>query len=263
MVKELEKAELALLATGNPQDQGFANIIAAVRRARGGDIEDTTPQTGPKSEARDVVVPLVKVIEAYQNQPHTPELITQTHQAIWQDRGERVGTTYEVTSCPYTQEKLTDLEANGKRVGYLPAELATQQTCLVLGKMFPEMRNYIVQKDNRVTNNEDPFGWFDYEVAIKAPYLDTKERRLLDRIKKDQRTILSLNQYIAASQDSELFTRKYLDEVGTWVRLGSHYGGRIVCAQFGGDGCLQIRWDLEAGHHDPRLGGRSSGVKKA
>jgi len=59
--------------------------------------------------------------------------------------------------------------------------------------MFPKMQNHSVQKDNSVKNDKNPSGWFDYEATIDAPYLDTKEGQLMDRIKKDSRTILSLN----------------------------------------------------------------------
>jgi len=260
MVKELEKAELALLATGDPQDQGFADIIAAVRRARGGDIKATIPQTAPKSEAQGVVDPLAQILEAYKNQPHTPELVTQTHQAIWRSRGELVGASFEVTPYPYTREELAELEANGKRVGYLPAELATQQSRHKLGEMFPKMQSHSFQEGNPVTNDENPSGWFDYETAIDAPYLDTKEKDLMERIKKDGRRILTLNEYIIAGQDSKLFTGKYLDETRTWTRLGSRDDDRIVRARFDRDGNLFVLSILHAADHYSDLGGRSSGV---
>lgn len=207
--------------------------------------------------------PLAQVVEAYQNQPHTPGLLDQTHQAIWQIRGEPVGATYEITPCPYTQEELTDLEQRGMRVGYLPLELATQQTRHILGEMFPEMTSHSVKEGNSVTNDENHSGWFDYEAGIDAPYLDTKEVQLMDRIKKDGRRILTLNQYIVAGQDSKLFTRKYLDETRTLVRLGSRVGDHIVGARFSRDGRLGVGWALGPDGHGPGLGGRSSGVKKA
>ena len=243
-------------------------IAQAKRFLRAAGVKDPGPKVdgvspAAKPSVQSEVDPLASVIEAYQNQPHTPELVTQTHQAIWQVRGELVGATYEVTPCPYTQEQLADLEASGKRVGYLPAELTTQQTRHKLGEMFPKMQSHSVQKDNSVKNDENPSGWFDYEAAIEAPYLDTKEGQLKDAIKKDGRTILSLNQYIVAGQDSKLFTGQYLDEVRTWVRLGSRDGGRIVDARVDRGGDLSVLWGLGAGLHYPDLGGRSSGVNKA
>lgn len=242
-------------------------ISAAKRLLRDAKVKDPGPKVDrlPSAAKPEVKVldPLTSVIEAYQNQPHTPELLTQIHQAIWQVRGEIVGATHEVTPCPYTQEGLADLEANGKRVGYLPAELATQQTRHKLGEMFPKMQSHSVKEGNSVTNDENPDGWFDYEAAIDAPYLDTKEDKLMDKIKKDGRRILTLNEYIVAGQDSKLFTGRYLDEVRTWVRLGSRYDGRVVDARFHSDGYLYVYSGLDADDHGPGLGGRSSGVKKA
>ncbi|OGE02281.1 hypothetical protein A3G16_01300 [Candidatus Curtissbacteria bacterium RIFCSPLOWO2_12_FULL_41_16] len=245
--------------------QGGIKLMRHIMRTHG--IKDPGPKvdrlpSATKPKVQDID-PLASVIETYQNQPHTPELVTQTHQAIWQARGELIGTTYEVTPCPYTQEELADVEANGKRIGYLPVALATQQSRHVLGEMFPKMQSHSVKKGNSVTNNENPSGWFDYEAAVDAPYLDTEEGQLMDRMKKDGRTILSLNQYIVAGQDSKLFTGQYLEEIRTRVRLGSRDDGRVVDAGFSGDGRLSVGWYLKAVNHVPFLGGRSSGMKKA
>lgn len=191
-------------------------------------------------------------------QPHTPELVTQTFQAIWKARSELVGAIFKVLPCSYTQEELTELKRRGMRVGYLPPELATQQSRHILGEIFPAMQSHSVKEDNSVTNDKNPSGWFDYETAIDAPYLDTKEGQLMDRIKKDGRRILSLNQYIVAGQDSKLFTGQYLDEGRTWVRLGSRHDDHVVDADFTADGCLRVHWLLGPGYRSPSLGGRSS-----
>lgn len=164
-------------------------IAQAKRFLRDAKVKDPGPKVDGASVAarpsvQTEIDPLASIIEAYQNQPHTPELVTQTHQAIWQARGELVGATYEVTPCPYTQEQLADLETSGKRLGYLPPELATQQTRHKLGEMYPKMQSHSVKEGNSVTNDQSPSGWFDYEAAIEAPYLCTKEGQLKDAIKK-------------------------------------------------------------------------------
>ncbi|MBI2012715.1 hypothetical protein HYS90_02175 [Candidatus Curtissbacteria bacterium] len=245
-------------ASKHPENQDPTKQFAieqAKRFLRAAKVKDPGPKLDrlPSATKPEIGDPLQQSVEAYQNQPHTSELVTQTHLAIWQARGELVGATYEVTPCPYTQEELADLEANGKRVGYLPAELATQQTRHKLGEMFPKMQSNSVKEGNSVTNDENPSGWFDYESAIDAPHLDTKEGQLMDRIKKDGRTILSLNQYIVAGQDSKLFTGQYLDETRTWVRLGSRGGGRVVDAVFSGGGDLNVSSGLGADFHNPGL----------
>ena len=81
-------------------------IAQAKRLLRDAKVKDPGPKpkvdrlpSATKPKIHDVD-PLAPVIEAYQNQPHTPELVAQTHQAIWQARGELVGATYKVTPCP-------------------------------------------------------------------------------------------------------------------------------------------------------------------
>ena len=159
-------------------------------------------------------------VKEYRSNPHTPELVTKVYQTIWQARGELIGAVYgvEMTPCPYTQEELKDLEQQRKRVGYLPLQLASQENRHILGKIFPKMGSYSIERNNLVTNDGNPSGWFDYEAGIDAPYLDTDEQQLTERIAEDKRKLLSLNQYIIASQDSKLLTGQYLDEGRTWTR---------------------------------------------
>ncbi len=120
------------------------------------------------------------------------------------------------------------------------------------------MGSYSVKKDNFVTNDENLSGWFDYETEVGAPYLDTNEKQLIERIAKEKRKLLNLNQYIVAGQDNKLLTGQYLDEKGTWVRLGSRSEGRVVFASFDRDGYLLVDWGLGSGHRRKSLGGRSS-----
>jgi len=200
-----------------------------------------------------------QAVKEYRFQPHTPELVTRTYQTIWLEQGELVGMVFEVCPCPYTQEELADLEQQGKRVGYLPVELATQQSRHLLGKMFPQMRSDSVWESNPITNNENPSGWFDYETRIDAPYLNTNEDQLEEKVVEGGRMLLSLNQYIVAGQDSKLLTGQYLDEERTWARLGSRdEEGRVIGANFNQDGNLRVRWSFGSDHHTQRLGGRSS-----
>ena len=220
-------------------------IAQAKRFLRAAGVKDPGPKVDGVSVAAGPSVqseldPLTSVIEAYKNQPRTPELVTQTHQAIWQARGELIDETFDVPPCTYTQKGLEKLKKEGKRVGYLPPEVATQAGRHKLGEMYPEMGSYSVQEGNPVTNDYSPSGWFDYEVSIDAPYLDTTEDQLLERTRENGRKLLSLNQYIVAFQDSKLFTDHYLDEKSTWVRVASRNDGRMVNASVNGGGYLDV-----------------------
>lgn len=62
------------------------------------------------------------------------------------------------------------------------------------------MKSLSVQKDNCITNDKNPSGWFDYEIDMDTPYFNSDRR------------LLSLNQYIVAGHDSKLITGQYLNK---------------------------------------------------
>jgi len=199
-------------------------------------------------------------VREYKSNLHTPELLTEVHQTIWQVRGGLIDENYEVGPCPYTKEELSDLEKQGRRLGYLPVELATQESRHLFRKIFQD-QDPALTKHNSVTNDENPSGWFDYEIGVSAPYLNTTEQQLREILAAQGRKLLSLNQYLVASHDSYLLAGRYLDK-DTWVRLGSRWRGRLVRAQFGPYGFLEVHRHIGPSYHTRILGGRSSGVKK-
>ena len=247
------KALKAVLDAGKADGFKDAPLSAA-------SVESIQPPVTERPDRKEIKVRLQQIAAEFAKQPLTPELVTQTHQAIWQARGELIDETFDVPPCTYTQKGLEKLKKEGKRVGYLPPEVATRAGRHKLGEMYPEMGSYSVQEGNPVTNDYSPSGWFDYEVSINAPYLDTTEDQLLERTRENGRKLLSLNQYIVAFQDSKLFTDHYLDEKSTWVRVASRHDGRMVNALVNGDGYLLVLADLKPDVHFPNFGGRSSGV---
>jgi hypothetical protein len=120
-----------------------------------------------------------------------------------------------------------------------------------------------------VTSLEEPWGWFDYETAIDAPNVETDEADLLSLTRGAGRTLLDLNQYIVASQDSFVLLGRYLDDTDTWSRISAQVDGHLVACRFDGPGpapmgeqpavgCLLVGYDLDSGDRGPVLGGRSS-----
>lgn len=205
----------------------------------------------------------------------TPAAVTALHQALWDERTEGSGTRYIVSPCPYGTTELEALEGGGYRLGYLPPDLATQQGRHGLAVLFPRMASYALHTDNVVTNDANPVGWFEYEADIDCPYCGTTEARLLERVAAAGRTLLTLNQYIVASQDSRRLTGHYLDEGGFWVRTCSRLDGRIATARFDGSaeapggaayrdpvqGSLLVGYDLDAGDHGPTHGARTTSLR--
>jgi len=245
IVEALHKAQLSKDANAIAQAEALASHLKAAKLAGFQDV------------------PLPRAERVTEFKLDTPDAVTDTFGRIWEARGKLISVTFDVAQCPLSEKELKEREKRNIRVGVLPQALATQETRHLLGEMFPKMQSHSVQEGNNVTNDENSSGWFDYEAAIDAPHLDTKEGQLMDKIKKDERRILSLNEYIVASQDSKLFTGKYLDETRTYVRLGSRCGGRMVLARFGSVGYLDVGSLLDADDRHSVVGVRSSGVKKA
>jgi len=206
----------------------------------------------------------------------TPEHVTAVHQQLWAARGAAAGLRLTVPPCPYPAAELAELAQAGRRVGYLPPEVATRATRHLLGTVFPAMDCYSLQPDTEVENIGGRPGWFDYEAAIDAPYAGTSEAELLEEVRAEGRELLSMNQYIVAAQDSRAFTGHYLDERRTWPRIGIRVTGRIVCARFDGDemaeglgdeppvaGSLLTGYDLHPDFRAPYTGGRTAGVARS
>ena len=211
-------------------------------------------------------------IAAYNRNPTDPANVTDVFDAIWRQRGSLVDAVYEVPPCPYSAGELAAIAAAERRVGFLPAELATQSTRHTLALIFPLLRSYALFERNAVTNLDNPWGWFDYDAAVDAPYLQTDEESLAEQVADEGRTLASLNQYVVAAQDSLLFAGEYLDQRGTWSRFNHFVNGTMVCSRLDGaappvgrrvevpnEGCLLVAFDLGSSDRPPILGGRSVG----
>jgi len=250
-------------------ENNLANIIAAARfelRAKR-DLDDFSFPEAPI---------LIKMLQEFKTGFLIPELVTKTFQAIWNTRGEEAGIEIIVSPCDRTREELIALQSADRRIGYIPEQVMRSQDYPLLNKMF-NCGNYYhsIDFEDLVTNKVDRSGWFDYEAKIDAPYIDTTNKQLREVIASEGERLkmnlsgMNVNEYIVASQDSKLFTGKYLDEyldegftlsrlLG--ARLGGSRGG-VVASQFRSDGLLGIDFDLYHRSPSSRLGGRSVGVK--
>jgi hypothetical protein len=203
----------------------------------------------------------------------SPEELTELHRSQWSERAATVGRSFNVSPCSYTSDELCALHAGGRRVGFLPAEVADQRKRYLLGRIFPLMHSFGLLEHNVVSNDTYYAGWFDYEVSVDCPYAGKDERELLACVATDRRVLLNLNQYIVASQDNYWLTNRYLDEIHTWARIGSRVGSRMISARFDGkemsrgmgdeqplEGCLLLGYDLGAEDCGPTTGGRTYGV---
>ncbi|WP_236792280.1 hypothetical protein [Amycolatopsis sp. GM8] len=202
--------------------------------------------------------------------PASPDAQTRAQRAIWAERDRR----YPVPACPFTAEELKAIAVAGRRVAYLPPELAGRGGPSRLGRIFPAMNSDPVTEGMSFANDADAGGWFDYDATADPPYSDLDEPDLLAALERGQRRLLTLNQYVVAAQDTKLFTGRYLDERRSWVRLGTRVDGRLIAARFDGaemaeglgdeepvDGSLLVAYDVQAGDRGPVLGARSGSLR--
>ncbi len=212
-------------------------------------------------------------VRAFADDPTDPDTATRALREIWRERGDRIGASFDVPPCPYSAAELRALAADVRRVGYLPPEMATQATRHLLAKIFPLLQSYALFERNPVTNLDNPSGWFDYDAAEEAPYLNTDAPELIETVTAEGRWLATLNQYVVASQDSKLLTGRYLDEGRTWSRLAQFVDGKLVCSRIDGpaapggervevpvDGSLLVAFDLGDADRVALLGGRSVGA---
>lgn len=210
-----------------------------------------------KLKPKDIAL-LEKATEEYKNSPRTPESETK----YWQARWKAYGLEIEVQSCDRTMKELKKLKRKGRKLIYVPKELAAPEGLILLGKMHP-MMGWNAEKGKNIINESSTFGWIDVESTRHAPKTGSTEAELRERYKKQGRIGMNLPVYIIASQDSKDRYGKYFDEK-IWTQLpGSSIGGRILVAGFGEGGFLHAYPLPPETKKDRFLGGRSMRIKDA
>lgn len=206
---------------------------------------------------------LEQAVEEFKEKSHTSELVTSYWQTLWRVWGERADLSLTIPLCDRIAEEINQLEKEGRKLVYVPGEVASQENRHLLGQMFPEMNQPSVRKGNFVTNESNQGGWFDIEASLDNPNVNITERDLENRFKKQGKAGQRINTHIVGSQDAKLQTGHYFDE-NNWSRLlGSRGDGRVVRVLFRVDSGLDVRWGLVSRGRLARWGGRSEGVKKA
>lgn len=209
-------------------------------------------------------------IQALAAEPLSADQQTRLHRAVWAERSRHLDVPVLVSPCPYDDAQLVQLREEGRAVGYLPHELSSHLTRDRFRAVFPEMDSYAEPPANGFVNAADVWGWFDYETAREAPWLDLDEPATLAAVAAAGRTMLTLDQYIVASQDQFLLTGHHLDDRRSWSRLATSYDGRTIAARFDGTepevgredepptpGSLLVGYDLTPSDNGVMLGVRT------
>lgn len=201
----------------------------------------------------------------------TSELQTRLQREIWSRRSARLGLRIDVPPCPYDDAMVADLMDRGRALAYLPVELSSHRTRDRFSTLFPTMGSYAEPPANGFANVRDTWGWFDYETTTDAPRVDLTEDEVRRELTTAGLTMLTLDQYIVASQDQFLLAGKYLDQRRSWVRLATRYDGRLIAARFDGEapeegredeppmpGALLVGYDVAETDNGTMLGVRTS-----
>ncbi|MFC4946706.1 hypothetical protein [Pseudonocardia sp. GCM10023141] len=201
-------------------------------------------------------------------EPLSADQQTRLHRAVWAERARVLGLPIDVSPCPYDDAELAGFHAQGRAVAYLPHELSSHLTRDRFQTLFPDLDSYAVPPANGYVNTVEVWGWFDYETSPEAPWPDLDEAQTLAAIAGAGRTMLTLDQYIVASQDRFLLFGRHLD--GNWTRLATAYDGRLVVARFDSaeleegredeapsPGALMVGYDLTASDNGVMLGVRT------
>ena len=220
----------------------------------------------PKKEAVPVAEnPSLKLLEQavreFKEKPHTPETVTKYWKTLWSVWGEKAELSLTVPHCDRTAGEINQLEKEGRKLVYVPNEVASQDGRHLLGQIFPKIQSHSVREGNSVSNESNRGGWLDIEASLDSPNLDTKEKGLKNKFKREGRDGQRLNTYIVGSQDAKLQTGHYFDEKTASRLLGSRLVGRVVDASFAVLGLL-VDWRLDPQLHVSGWGGRSEGVKR-
>lgn len=251
-----------LRATGNPEDTKLADALVARIKKRG-DFPLSTSGESAIAVENPSLGSLEEAVKKFNEKPHTPEAVTSYWQTLWEIWGEKAGLSLSIPSCDRTAEEITQLEKEGRKLVYIPDELASQENRHLLGNIFPEMQSHSVKQDNFVTNESNQGGWLDIEASLDSPNLNTREKDLENQFKKQGKVGQRLNVFIVGSQDAKLQTGHYFDENTASRLLGSRRGGRVVDARSRVDGSLRVYWGLRPQGRASYWGGRSEGSKKA
>ena len=203
---------------------------------------------------------LEQATREYKNKPTSPELLTRFMQAFWQEASQKIGRNIVVHEFPLSAKEIKERQKRGEMAIFVPDGVDRVD----LGKMFPKMQSWAVQKESSAVDVINNSGWLWIEASVDAPNRNTTQGQLEEKFKKEGKQGQSLRSYIIGGQISKLLTDKYFDEGATWSRLLCSYDDcGVLDAYFdsGGDLVVNSYWD--PGDHRGNMGGRFEEVIKA
>ncbi|HUQ85541.1 MAG TPA: hypothetical protein VM077_04410 [Candidatus Limnocylindrales bacterium] len=155
---------------------------------------------------------LQAALEAYKNEPHTPELVTATWQAVWSDwrmRLAREGVSLELTvpDLDWDQDEIEKptKAVNGEDVPtgmiYYPPEFSGEEGVRRLAVLFPQMKHTDLKYDLAMVHDQDETGWLNAETH-RGDWVNvnTTEQNLREHFASQVRVGMNRHQYIILAE---------------------------------------------------------------
>lgn len=177
--------------------------------------------------------------EEDQRKLETPEGVTEYWRRIWASWGNKVGKSFRIPPLTIDRSRLRAHYVFGKKIVYVPQEVAIPDGLNMLGRIFPEMQ--LGPDVARMFVSAQPGAGYLAIVDSITPRSVYEEGPARG---------IGLPTYIVASQDSKLNTGRYFDEpsdeklpwtiiTGSVVLRGSRYPEDPI-ASFNRDGRISL-----------------------
>lgn len=208
-------------------------------------------------------------LERYATEVHSPELITETWQGVfdyWVNDAKNRGVNVPVINVPDLELQQGDLEKPVKDIDgnflptvmiYYPPELQGKEGLVTMGETFPMLHTRTVKPTTPLSNMQEYSGWLNAEATLEAPNGDTDESQLRNHFDQLGRVGMNENQYIILSEFMKLTVGNFVDNRILCRLLGSEMEGQVINAHFGKDGDLHVNSHLRPSLRGWELGGRS------
>lgn len=165
--------------------------------------------------------PLTQAVSEYKSSPHTSENITALQKTFWGEAGKKLGLEVAVPELDASAESIEENEREGRRIVYIPDNLAGTEQIPLIAQAFDMVGNNTVKTDINAGGNPENFvvhsgyRWVDMRPLSDNTQTTEKEAR---ELAKDGREGLNISEYLVAALQSKLTTGKYLDEAQSGYR---------------------------------------------
>lgn len=260
--------ESQLRESWDPRDHERADLIAAMLKARVDDIplpsEEAAIQASFDAE-RLVRQQYKSAIREYKLNPHTPEFLTTTWQAVHKYWFKSLDISMtEIPPCDRTLEEIQELEKKRRIMLYIPEELYQWGNgyFLDIRRADAEARDYVGKFEDKYKLH----GWLDIDAAVEVPNRGTSVEELQKAIEAEGRIGATVNLYVICSNFTKEVSGYRLDEKGTRSRLlGTTVGSQPVVFYHESNESTPfgVEYSSDPKEKNPKLGGRSVGIKQA